>query len=176
MQPIIYDVAVSADGFIASPDGDFSLFPTDEDVVADYMARVQSYGTVIMGRATYEVIYAYGLEPGTNPYPHADTYVVSDQIELPQLSDVTRIASQDASAIRSIAANSTKPVYLAGGGVFAGWMLRQGLIDLLRLKRAPLILGAGIRLFGEDHEPITTAPKSAKLYPGGVLYQEIHLN
>ena len=33
MQPIIYDVAVSIDGYIAGPEGDISQFPESGDIV-----------------------------------------------------------------------------------------------------------------------------------------------
>lgn len=50
MQPIIYDVAVSADGFIAGASQDVSLFPFQGSIVDDYMARLATYSHCIMGR------------------------------------------------------------------------------------------------------------------------------
>ncbi|MBD0778915.1 dihydrofolate reductase family protein [Maribacter sp. ANRC-HE7] len=41
-----------------------------------------------------------------------------------------------------------KFVSLCGGGQFAGWLLDPGLIDILKLKMIPIILGDGISLFG----------------------------
>lgn len=40
MQPIIYDVAVSMDGFISGPGGDISQFAHEEPVVEDYANRL----------------------------------------------------------------------------------------------------------------------------------------
>jgi len=67
LQPLIYDVAVSIDGYIAGPGGDIAGFAFEGPVVEDYAARLKTYGTAIMGRGTYEFGYRYGMEPGQNP-------------------------------------------------------------------------------------------------------------
>jgi len=88
LQSIIYDVAVSIDGCIAGPDGDISAFAEGGPVVEDYQARLRTYSCAIMGRATYEFGYRFGLAPGANPYPHMDCYVFSRTLEVPAGSDV----------------------------------------------------------------------------------------
>ncbi|MEO0912848.1 MAG: deaminase, partial [Pseudomonadota bacterium] len=97
MQPVIYDVAVSADGFICGADGDISLFPHEGAVVEDYRARLAGYAHCLMGRATYEFGYAYGLEPGANPYPWMEATVFSRSLDLPETAEV-RLVREDALA------------------------------------------------------------------------------
>jgi dihydrofolate reductase len=80
MSPIVYHVATSVDGFIASPDGSWSAFPTVGDHIADYFASLSDYGTVLMGRRTYEVGLAHGV---TNPYPTLRSIVVSRVLTTP---------------------------------------------------------------------------------------------
>lgn len=67
MQSIIYDVAVSIDGYSAGPAADVSKFPAEGEVADDCYARLGQYRCAIMGRATYEFAYGYGLKPGENP-------------------------------------------------------------------------------------------------------------
>ena len=88
MHPIIYDVAVSIDGFISGPSEDVSRFPHSGAIVEDYQARLQNYKTCLMGRKTYEFGYQFGLNPGQNPYPHMRSIVLSESIDLPKSSDV----------------------------------------------------------------------------------------
>lgn len=176
MHSIIYDVAVSADGFIAGPNADISKFPPDGPVVDDYFARLQTYACAIMGRATYEFGYDYGLTPGANPYPHMSCVIFSGTLSLPEPSEVEVVCEGAAERIATLRAESTGPIYLCGGGAFAGWMLAQGLITTLRLKRAPILLGSGTRLFGDNTQGVEARLISSKSYDSGVIFQEFDLS
>ncbi|MEM9551067.1 MAG: dihydrofolate reductase family protein [Pseudomonadota bacterium] len=175
MHPVIYDVAVSIDGFISGADGDISQFAHQGPVVDDYLARLQTYHCAIMGRATYEFGYGFGLQPGQNPYPRMRTYVFSNTITLPDPADVTVVRGAFAEALPDLRRGSG-PVYLCGGGQFAGALLAQGRIDILRLKRAPILLGSGVPLFGACSLPVTLTCSEARSYDGGYLFQEFTLN
>ena len=175
MQPIIYDVAVSADGFIAGPSADISKFPGEGAVVDDYFARLKTYAVVIMGRATYEFGYGFGLTPGDNPYPHMQCFVFSKGIDLSATAKVEVVRSRTEEMLRRLKEQSSGPIYLCGGGGFAGSLLKYGLIDRLRLKRAPIFLGSGVRLFGDYTGDIDAKLRQSKLYDNGVLYQEFEL-
>ena len=94
MHPIIYDVAVSLDGFICGPKGAISLFAQDGPVVEDYMSRLSGYATAIMGRNTYEFGYQYGLKPGQNPYQNMKTYVFSKTLAFGEDSEVEGVSTE----------------------------------------------------------------------------------
>ena len=153
MHPIIYDVAVSVDGLISGASGDISKFAHEGPVVDDYLKRLATYETAIMGRKTYEFGYGFGLEPGQNPYPHMRTIVFSDALQLPEQVEISARARPTPDDIRELVRNAAGPIYLCGGGDFAGWMLEHGLINRLILKRAPCVLGNGTMLFGAFSEP-----------------------
>ena len=175
MQPIIYDVAVSADGFIAGRSGDVSKFSADGPVVDDYFDRLNGYACAIMGRATYEFGYRFGLTPGANPYPHMACVVFSRSIDLPGGTDIEVVRHDAEARLRHLRAQSEGPLYLCGGGQFAGWLLSLGLISSLRLKRAPIFLGGGTPLFGDNTQGVEARLTMSKLYEGGVLFQEFDL-
>ncbi len=171
MHPIIYDVSVSLDGYISGPAGDISNFAHDGPVVDDYTARMAQYSTALMGRATYEFGYRFGMTPGQNPYPHMKTCVYSSTLNLPKDKSVDVNPACLETDIQSLKRAADGPIYLCGGGAFAGWMLSHGLIDRVILKRAPCILGSGVKLFGTAHCPrlnrIHTTP-----YENGYLLEE----
>ncbi len=175
MHPIIYDVAVSLDGFISGVAGDVSKFAHDGPVVEDYATRLGTYKSAIMGRATYEFGYEFGLQPGQNPYPHMQTTIFSDTLRVPDGTGVTVRKRPTKDAIRQLALDAAGPIYLCGGGNFAGWMLENGLIDRLILKRAPCVLGAGTRLFGNVSNPVSMTRLSAKRYENGYSLEEFAL-
>ncbi len=175
MQPIIYDVAVSVDGYISGPSGDVSQFDYEGPAVEDYQARMVEYAVAVMGRITYEFGYAFGMEPGDNPYKHMKTNVFSKSISLPSDSDVKVQRTSDASCLRNLRATSDGPIYLCGGGAFAGSLLAMGLIDRIFLKRAPLVLGGGVSLFGKTDAPSKLRRVSVKRYDSGYLLEEFDL-
>jgi dihydrofolate reductase len=59
MRKIIYYVAIFIDGYISGPDGDVSMFTANGDGVNQYLADLNEFDTVIMGRKTYEFGYKY---------------------------------------------------------------------------------------------------------------------
>lgn len=172
MQPIIYDVAVSIDGFIAGPGGDISGFAHEGPVVDDYFARLAQYAVAIMGRHTYEFGYQYGLIPGENPYKHMQTIVFSRSLVLPESAGVSLAPALDKAQLEKLKRTSPGPVYLCGGGAFAGTLLAEGLVDIIRLKRAPVLLGGGTRLFDGAVQCPELAELETRTYDGGYLFQE----
>lgn len=146
---LIYDVSVSIDGYISGPNDDISQFPHSGPMVNDYLARRDNYQISLMGRATYEFGYAFGMSPGDNPYPHMRTVVLSKTLSLPANANIDRIDTNAVAYVRQLKAETETPIYLCGGGALAGSLARAGLIDSLILKRIPIILGGGTRLFGD---------------------------
>ena len=175
MQELIYDVAVSADGFIAGPDEDVSRFPDKGPIVADYLERLQSYAACVMGRRTYTFGYRFGLKPGQNPYAHMRTLVFSKSADLPPDSEVEVLRTWNKQVIDNLKAAADGPIYLCGGGSFAGSLLGLGLIDRIRLKRAPVVLGSGVRLFGEVVAARYLRHVETRQYEDGYMYQEYQL-
>lgn len=80
---LVYDVAVSLDGYISGPKHDTSAFVMTGDHVDAYFDRIAGYPAVVMGRTTYEAGYTWGLKPGVKAYPHMDHHVFSKGLQLP---------------------------------------------------------------------------------------------
>ena len=145
---IVYYVAVSLDGFICGENEDISLFVGEGSGVTRYLADLQHFKTVIMGRKTYEFGYAFGLPPGQPPYPHMEHYIFSETLSFDNPHPQVHIEKRNIERVKEIRDASETDVYLCGGGVFAGWLLEHGLIDRLKIKLNPVVLGSGTSLFG----------------------------
>ena len=174
MQPVIYDVAVSADGFICGAGEDISAFAAQGPIVEDYRARLAGYACAIMGRSTYCFGYRFGMKPGQNPYPWMRCAVFSASLKLPGRA-VELVRGDTLAAVDLLRRESPGPVYLCGGGAFAGWLLRHGRIQRLRLKRAPVLLGAGVRLFGDHARPVALRLLESRAYADGGFFQDFAL-
>ncbi|MEX3016558.1 dihydrofolate reductase family protein [Gymnodinialimonas hymeniacidonis] len=173
MQPIIYDVAVSADGFIAGRDADVSAFPHTGAIVDDYVTRLGTYTVVLMGRATYEFGYAFGLTPGANPYPHMRSVVVSGTLDLPKDAQVE--VWRDLSGLADLRSAAEGSIYLCGGGELAASIAHAGHLTDLRLKRAPVVLGGGTPLFAGLNAPLNLQPEGQTDYGNNLLFQSFRI-
>ncbi len=150
MPKIIYYVASSLDGYIAGENNDISTFTSSGNGVEKYLSDLQKFETVIMGRRTYEFGYKFGLKPGQPAYPHMVHYIFSESLQIDGLAENVHIEKRSVKRIKEIRDASSTDVYLCGGGQFAGWLLDHGLIDQLKLKLNPIVLGKGIPLFGNS--------------------------
>lgn len=174
MHPIIYDVAVSADGFISGPDADVSAFPHAGAIVDDYMARLATYAVALMGRATYEFGYEFGLEPGANPYPHMRAIVVSSTLSLPNDAQVE--IWHDLSGLQALCETADGPIYLCGGGKLASAVAATGQLTCLRMKRAPIVLGGGTPLFAGLPSSHILSLVEQRDYGDGLLFQDFRFS
>ena len=147
MRDIVYYVATSVDGYIAGPKGDASQFKASGAGVNQYLEDLQNFDTVIMGRRTYEFGFQFGLVPGQPAYPHMEHYIFSNTLELQDLHDQVHIEALAIEKVLELKKGTGTPIYLCGGGIFAGWLLNNQLIDQVKIKLNPLLLGMGIPLF-----------------------------
>lgn len=168
MPKIIYYVASSLDGFIAGPNDEIGDFVPSGDGVNKYLADLKKFSTVIMGRRTYEFGYQYGLEPGQPAYAHMEHYIFSDSLKFEKKSDSVHIEPKSIDRVNEIKSKADTDIYLCGGGEFAGWLLDNGLIDQLKLKLNPIILGKGIKLFGNSSQKAKWILKETESFKDGL--------
>lgn len=168
MRSIVYYVATSIDGFICGPNGDISGFVGQSDGVDKYLNDLAGFDTVVMGRNTYEFGYKFGLIPGQPAYPHMTHYIFSNNLTLPNQSEKIIIKKVDIEEVAALKKQPGKDIYLCGGGQFAGWLLDNQLIDILKIKLNPLVLGHGIQLFGSSTHQIITELIDTNRYENGL--------
>jgi len=169
MNKIVYYVATSIDGFISGKDEDISGFVAKGNGVQKYLDDLKEFETVIMGRKTYEFGYKFGLKPGEPPYPHMNHFIFSNSLILPDAKDNVKIEKPDLQTIKNIRKQSKTDVYLCGGGIFAGWLLENEQIDILKLKINPLILGKGVKIFGESQKTFQLHLFNSEQYEDGLI-------
>lgn len=169
MGRLIYYVATSIDGYISGPNGDISEFTQGGDGVDEYLRDLKGFKTVLMGRNTYEFGYQYGLIPGQPAYGHMDHYIFSNSLKIDDLSPQVYIEKIDISRVKEIKQSTEEDIYLCGGGQFAGWLLENGLVDVLKVKLNPIILGEGVSLFGASSAKARWTLEHTKTYDQGLV-------
>jgi len=136
-----YHVAVSLDGFIAGPNGEYDWIVSDPSI--DFAALFKEFDTAVMDRKTYELLTAQG---GHGAMPGLDVVVFSRTLPAASYPGV-RIFNDYPRKI--VAALKTKPgrdIWLFGGGVLFRSLLDAGLVDTVEVAVIPVLLGAGVPL------------------------------
>jgi len=168
MRKIIYYVACSIDGFIAGPNDDISSFVGQGNGVDRYLNDLRAFDTVIMGRNTYEFGYRFGLQPGQPAYPHMKHYIFSTNLVFTEQDPNVHITKIDIGELVKIRTQPGTDIYLCGGGQFAGWLLDNQQIDILKIKLNPLVLGQGVKMFGNSRSSFKTALLDTVTYDNGL--------
>ncbi|NJL10634.1 MAG: dihydrofolate reductase [Calothrix sp. SM1_7_51] len=180
MRKVVYHVATTLDNFIAREDGSTVGFFNEGEHVDDYLQSLQEYDTVLMGRATYEYGYQFGVQPGqpSPVYGHMQHYIFSRTLCFEAKCDerVEVIAKNEVEFVKQLKLAPGKDIYLCGGGSFAGFLLENELIDELIIKLNPVIFGSGIGLFGKSKKTVDLSLISSKEYKSGVLLLTYKLN
>ena len=136
-----YQVAVSLDGFIAGPNGEYDWIVMDPSI--DFDALYKEFDTVVMGRKTYDVGVA---QTGRVHMPGLDVVVFSQTLP-PSAYPGVRITNHDPREIvAGLKAKPGKDIWLFGGGVLFRTLLQAGLVDTVEVAVMPVLLGAGIPL------------------------------
>jgi dihydrofolate reductase len=143
----------SLDGFIAKKDNSVSWLDGNESVYEagvsiseeEAAAFVKAIDCYVLGSRTYE----HALELGW-PYGDTPTVVVTGR-ELPSIRKSVEFYSGDLRTLVDVKlAPRYRNIWLVGGAMLCERFLSLGLVDEIRLTIAPVLLGDGLRLFGDS--------------------------
>ena len=140
MRRVRYGVAMSLDGFIAGPSGEYDWIVSDPDI--DFAAMFDRHDTLLMGRRTWEVAGSGG-GPGLDGI---SVVVVSRTLRASDHPKVTIIGDELESRLRAMREQPGKDIWLFGGGELCGHLLDLGLVDAVEVGIMPVLLGQGIPL------------------------------
>jgi dihydrofolate reductase len=113
----------------------------DKEYLEGEMAR---QGAVIGGRGTFRAADAWG---GTNPWPVPFFVVTHRPEDEPPGAGFTFVTGLDAALDQARSVAGDKDVSVMGGADIIRQALRAGYLDEIAISVAPVVLGAGKRLF-----------------------------
>jgi dihydrofolate reductase len=140
-------IATSLDGFIARADGSVDWLYTDGDFgMREFFASVD---TALIGRKTHDQMVAWGH----SSYPDMRNYVFSRSRRADDGVPVTYVTGDLEQFVGSLRRTPGRDIWLAGGADLVDSFREHDLIDDVILSIHPVLLGDGIRLFTDRHEP-----------------------
>ncbi len=167
MGKIVVSENVSLDGVVQDPAGDegFSrggwvgLIAAREDVAEVALDEAVGAEAFLLGRRSYEWFAARWpsrsgeLADRLNSLPK---YVVSSTLEDPGWNNSTVLKGDAVDEVSKLKQELRGEIVVAGSFQLLRTLMEHDLVDELRLKIFPVVLGAGERLFGEtsDKKPM----------------------
>ena len=167
MPEVLYYVACSVDGYIATADGEVDwLTPfMSEGDDHGFTAFYSSVDAIVMGSHTYE--FALRNLPWRSP--DRPSWVFTHRSLDTAHPSVTLTSEEPEQVIRSLHARGLKRVWLMGGGELAASFRTRGLITHYIIAVVPVLLGNGIPLFGNHTGRKRLKLVEAKPFPSGIV-------
>jgi dihydrofolate reductase len=179
-------IATSADGYIATEDGGVEWLEKAGKANADmgnqadmgFLTYIASVDCMVMGRKCMEKISSFNLTPEQWPYGATRIIVLSNTlIEAPDnLKKYVEMYSGDIPELMSRLENEGfQHAYIDGGTTITAFINLE-LINEMTITRAPMLLGAGLPLFGKINKNIKLEDAQATAYPNDFIQIEYKIS
>jgi dihydrofolate reductase len=162
---------VSVDGFLARTDDALDFLQTGKQEPHGFKEFLASVDVAVIGRRTFEVVLKlghlalYGNKPVIVLSSHPlDFSSVKGAI-------VEQTSGEPTEIVRQLKARGFKHAYV-DGGVTIQRFLAAGCIDRLVITRVPVLIRAGIPLFGPVPRDIRLRHVATHSYTGGLVQSE----
>jgi dihydrofolate reductase len=162
MRSLVLNLAVSLDGYIAGPNGEYDWCFTDADYgMTDFLKSVD---TTVMGGKSYRLL----LEAGA-PYPEFTNYVFSRTEKTSPHPNVVLVSDDIPTFVNSLKRKKGKNIWLFGGSEIIQPLMQENIVDELILSIHPIILGGGLPLFKSLDERKIIRLTDSITYPSGLV-------
>lgn len=158
MRKVVYGGAMSLDGFIAGPNGEYDWIVMDPDI--DFAALMGRFDTFLIGRKTFEAMRRMGdVAPATPGIRHI---VFSRTL---RTGDCPHTLSDNAErVVADLRKEPGKDIALFGGGELFRSLLAAGLVDEVSVSVIPVLLGGGIPLLPSPADRARLKLKKHRVY------------
>jgi dihydrofolate reductase len=163
MKRIRYSVAMSLDGYIAGPKGEFDWIIHDRDM--DFAALYAEFDTILVGRRTFLTM----VQAKQTTIPGMKTVVFSTTLRAEEYPGITIIGQDVEKRVAILREESTKDLWLFGGGELFRRLLQARLVDSVEVAVQPVLLGSGtpLRPLTELRTQLRLA--SHRVYESGIV-------
>lgn len=169
MRKLILGLAITLDGYIEGPNGEYDWCFTDQDYgLKEFFTRVDA---IFIGRKSYEMLQQYADSNNGETVPGMP--VMTEYVFSGTLTSVKKgavLISEDSITVaRRIKEQPGKDIWLYGGASLTDALLKEGLVDELWLSVHPILLGSGKPLFRENDSRTTIRLLECKTYESGLV-------
>jgi dihydrofolate reductase len=136
MRKVILSVAVSLDGMIEGPNGEYDWCPPpSKKEMDDFLNKIDA---IFLGRKSFELT-------GKSMFPKKEHYVFSTTLK--KEIDFKLIGNDAKQKVLDLKNQPGKDIWLFGGAKLVSFFLNEKLVDEMWLAVVPIVLGKGKPLF-----------------------------
>jgi dihydrofolate reductase len=159
MRLVRFGGAMSLDGYIAGPNGEYDWIVMDPDI--DFAGTMAQFDTFLIGRKTFEALMRMGSNvKSTRKIQNivcSRTLKPSDYPHVTMSSDAERVVTE-------LRTKPGKDIAIFGGGELFRSLLAAGLVDRVEMAVIPVLLGGGIPLLPSPAERAVLKLRTQRLY------------
>jgi dihydrofolate reductase len=162
MSRLRYGVAMSLDGYIAGPNGEADWITAEPDF--DFAELWAQFDTGVMGRRTWE---AATRRLGPAAFQEMKVFVASRTLKAADAPTATVVGEVTREEVARIRSQSSKDVWLFGGGELFRLLLELGEVDSVEVSVIPVLLGEGVPFLPPCGKRTSLQLAAHRVYPGG---------
>ncbi|HTN45736.1 MAG TPA: dihydrofolate reductase family protein [Flavipsychrobacter sp.] len=169
MRKVILGLAVTLDGYIEGPNGEYDWCFTDQDYGLN--AFFERIDAVFIGRKSYEIAQQYAATNGGEAVPgmpKVREYVFSRTLKNVK-SGAVLVSGDSMAEARKIKEQPGKDIWLYGGASLTDALMKEGLVDELWMSVHPVLLGSGKPLFRSQEHRVQLTLLESKTYETGLV-------
>jgi dihydrofolate reductase len=164
MKRIRYVVAMSLDGYIAGPHGEYDWILPDPDI--NFAELWAQFDTLLMGRRTYDVART---RLGEKAFSGVKVVVASRTLHASEHPNIAILPDLTPKALQDLRAHSAKDIWLMGGGDLFRTVLAMNEVDSVEVSVMPVLLGGGIKLLPDPATRARLHFTGHKIYRSGIV-------
>jgi dihydrofolate reductase len=159
MRLVRYGGAMSLDGFIAGPNGEYDWIVMDPEI--DFAAMMKDFDTFLIGRKTFDAMRRMGSD--ATPTPGIVNIVFSRTLQPADFPNVV-VESDAVRVVKALRDKPGKDIALFGGGELFRSLLAAGLVDRVEVSLIPVLLGGGVPLLPPPSDRATLKLRKQRVY------------
>ena len=164
---------MSVDGFLARTDHKLDFLDAGGQEPHGFEEFYGSVDVMVIGRKTFEVVLTFGEWP----YGKKAVFVLSSRpLDFSSVKGgvVEQISGEPAEIVKQLKSRGFKHAYI-DGGITIQRFLAARCIDRLVITRVPVLIGAGVPLFGPVPHDINLRHVETRTYKGGLVQSEYEI-
>lgn len=169
-------MAMTLDGFIARKNHTLDWLDKQDTSGEDhgFTEFMDRMDVIVMGTGSYKTVLGFGEWPYTKHVVVMSRSLVQADVPDHLQTKVEIMSLEPVDLMKKLGERGNRCVYVDGGAVTQSFM-REGLIADMKIAIVPILIGEGIRLFGELGKDVDLTLESISDFKSGLIQMQYHI-